>query len=964
MTDIQWRRRRSKWPYVAALGCLFALTVAAPRTWHRARPEKREQTAASSIPRPLAAYQRADAGRTLHFHQAPTKAPELAAPIPTLPPLAEASSRTPAYAGPMAVADDYVVVADNEGAPWPHVDPVAAALEEPTADEAASAGATAFSLRPPAQSVLVRHVAPPAPAARPLVSVATLIQVRDALAAVVREAKIQQARITAAAEAKAAELQAAERADAAPASSVRVRVDSPDDRLAMRLPRPAAPTPELAPAGLPSELTPPAPTSDSPAPELAESPTALAAAAPVAPPAEPVLRRRPDALIAQLESLWSVPRAADWAQQVLIRVDSLVEPAPDETEPLPIVQELAVLAQQGFDEAQSVREAAAQAAWLRTARALERRLPVWGLLAEGQFYQQQTTATYSGESPDMLPALQAVADATADSAEGAKWREYLRLNDLAGLTSVGGVDYVEQRRATAREVLMRLQDPWLSPQQRAFLAQPAIEEMARALEPWASGEASLETLAAFIEQYESTASQRDATALAELRLRMKWSDQARLRALAEELNRHYRNANVRMALSGELMNRLIPPQPADVAPVHSRIAGTDVRGRSETQTQIHVRLLPDPAVWRFGLEAHGKVNSQTRSLTWPARLRNSSQIEYEARKLVMVNRYGMHVWPAEADADGNTNLVGVDSTFGSVPILGALIESAAREQHRLSRPRAVAQVRSKVREQACERMDREADAKLAKLDERLHEFVLEPIQRFGLTVEPLDMHTTDQRASMRLRMASEQQLGAHTPRPSAPSDSLASFQLHESVFNNALRGLELDGRRLTAIELREALAEKFRRRAQETVDELPKAAKVEFAAYDAIRVICHDDRIELVLNIRELRHGRDHIRGVGVHAFFRPEVDGLDMKLVRDGSLQFSGAHLRTGPRMVLHSIFGKLLPKDQEIPVLVAKLGDDARFKGLMITQLVIDDGWVAVSLGPERPDRVVWRTHGVERR
>jgi hypothetical protein len=27
-----------------------------------------------------------------------------------------------------------------------------------------------------------------------------------------------------------------------------------------------------------------------------------------------------------------------------------------------------------------------------------------------------------------------------------------------------------------------------------------------------------------------------------------------------------------------------------------------------------------------------------------------------------------------------------------------------------------------------------------------------------------------------------------------------------------------------------------------------------------------------------------------------------------------------------------------------------------------VIDDGWVALSLGPATPDRVAWRTRGVE--
>src|SRR5690606_11582380 len=128
-------------------------------------------------------------------------------------------------------------------------------------------------------------------------------------------------------------------------------------------------------------------------------------------------------------------------------------------------------------------------------------------------------------------------------------------------------------------------------------------------------------------RYEATGSLADADAIAELRMRMKWSADPRLQSLAEELNRNYRNANMRIAFSGDLMNRMIPPQEVRKAPVRSRIVGADIHGRSETDTEIHVRLSPDPAVWRFGLEASGNVHSHTVSETWPARLRNRSQME-------------------------------------------------------------------------------------------------------------------------------------------------------------------------------------------------------------------------------------------------------------------------------------------------------------------------------------------------
>ena len=126
----------------------------------------------------------------------------------------------------------------------------------------------------------------------------------------------------------------------------------------------------------------------------------------------------------------------------------------------------------------------------------------------------------------------------------------------------------------------------------------------------------------------------------------------------------------------------------------------------------------------------------------------------------------------------------------------------------------MAQVKAKVGREARERMDREADAKLHELEGAIRRRTCSaPLERFALAAEPVDMSTTDERAVMRLRMAGEQQLAAHTPRPSAPSDSLASLQLHESALNNAIRGLGLDGRRMTVGELHALLRAKFTRRA-------------------------------------------------------------------------------------------------------------------------------------------------------
>ncbi|MEM9660229.1 MAG: hypothetical protein AAF961_17840, partial [Planctomycetota bacterium] len=382
-----------------------------------------------------------------------------------------------------------------------------------------------------------------------------------------------------------------------------------------------------------------------------------------------------------------------------------------------------------------------------------------------------------------------------DSDEAAGWRQYLLLAEIAELTSVGTRDVVSGRRATSRKALRRLTSPALSERQRVFLAAPPLVELRTQLERWATGPVDLELLAELIEGYEAAGAGRYGDAITELRLRLQWSEDPALRELAEHLNRNYRNANIRIALSEDLLNRLAPRQPMVQAPVRDRIAGADVRGRSHTSTELRLRLLPDPKVLRLGLEASGAVKSQTFSESWPARVRNSARMRYEARKLIVVNRHGMHIWPAEAEAEGRDRLVGVDSQFDPLPFVGAMVQEMAREQHRQKRPTALAQVKRKVANQARVRMDREADAKLEYLERQFEFAVLRPLEALALAAEPIDMHTTEQRAVVRLRVAKENQLAAFTPRPSAPSDSLASLQLHDSLLNNAARGLDLEGRR-------------------------------------------------------------------------------------------------------------------------------------------------------------------------
>jgi hypothetical protein len=919
-----WKRRQPTWPYLAALGGLFLVTLAAPSWWQRRHAHAPTAGARRPVDQGLAAI--SDPWRM------PAPAPQLSEQAPTLPPLANAGARplfseatsepaqiaAPALTEAVVESNDYVVVDE------PLVEPVAPATSP---SDTASMLSKATPGQTGIRSVLVAPVAAPVAPVRPAISTQTLLRAREVLLELVEQARQYQT-----------PAMAEPRTMPAP-EPARVMVDSSSDRLAM--------VPDLAQ---------PAPT---PVDAWALSAVDLR-------PLGPALPTQPTALLRELAELQTRPAAQPWAARVQKSIEQLTSSeALDATVRSTLLGDLTSLASSGFNEALSVTNPADQSAWIRVSRSLDRRLPVWQLLLDDramiELAERQGAA---GAEGPLWQSLHQVAALTAGSIEGAGWRSYLRLDDLVGLTSVGGDGYAETRRATARDVLIRMAHPGLTSDQVAFLTQPPLVGLRHDLLPWASGPVSLEALTKLLEHYELTSSQADAETIAELRLRMKWSGDARLEQLADDINRNYRNANFRVAVSNELLNRLIPPQEPVTARVKDEIAGAKVQGRSRTVSEVELRLVPDSTAWHFDLHVDGSVQSRTYTDVGPTRVHNSSRMEYDMTKVIVLDRNGLHITPAEAKVQGRNSLVGIDSALDRVPLVNSVVDGVVRKKHSESQDEAMRYVKAKVRKQAETRMNEEADAKLRAFEDRFATDVWTRLQRFDLSAEPVDMSTTEERAVMRLRMASEQHLGAHTPRPSAPSDSLASFQMHESVFNNAIRSLDLDGKRMTVGELHELLGSKFTARTVEAPADLPQRAIVEFAKRDAVRVACNGDVVELTLNIVEMRKGRDSIRGVGVHAFFRPKIDGLEVKLVRDGTLQFEGAHLRTGPRLVLHSVFGKLLRKDQEIPLLAGPIGADPRLAGLMVTQLVIDDGWVALSVGPAHPERTAWRTRGAATR
>ena len=318
----------------------------------------------------------------------------------------------------------------------------------------------------------------------------------------------------------------------------------------------------------------------------------------------------------------------------------------------------------------------------------------------------------------------------------------------------------------------------------------------------------------------------------------------------------------------------------------------------------------------------------------------------------MVERDGVEMGQSTADAHNTSRLVGVRSEFDWMPIVNDVVRSRAIEEYHKKRPRAKAEIECKVAGRVEQQLDDRAGDAVNKVQNQMREHVTGPLESAGVELTAIELSTTAERVIARLRVAGADQLGGHTPRPRAPADSLASVQVHESALTNAAASLGLDGKRFNATELQAVMREKFARTNEPTETLVEADTVFDFAEQDAVRFRIADQQLELVLSMREVNHERNPVRNFRVHAFYAPVLNGLEAEFVRVGALGIEG-RIGTGERARMHAVFNKVLTEERKLPIVRLNDPQDQRLAGLMITQLVLEDGWIGLAIGPGSPER-----------
>ena len=646
-----------------------------------------------------------------------------------------------------------------------------------------------------------------------------------------------------------------------------------------------------------------------------------------------------------LDRLLEQPVTADWASATKQQLEAVA--APDQTTQQRIEQ-ITRLAQQ-HRSLNQIFQTVAQSPLPDNDRVL-----VLTQLQQLNYQLTRRIATWS--------AIVGLADSNNDNAVqpasrlnlagiNRQWSRYLLLDELEAAFAPSADDD-KAKRTAARETLIRIYSPALEAAQASYLQRVFSASELQLLKSHASRNVTPSSIANRLELYESDASSRSGYLLNDIVQDLIWSEDQAYQHAAQVIDSHYRNANFRLTISQAFMNRLLPELPTIAEPVSETVSGARISGRSEATNKINVALIPDDQQLNFQLQTRGHVQADTVARTNTFRIMSHGQANFQVHKQISVNRNGFDTSrPAYASSTSKQMLVGIQSKLDKIPLFGSIARRAAEKRVHEQSTENNRKFRHKVTQSAETRVEDEIAKQVEIVRQAANEKLLRPLVALDLEPTPMQLSTTESEIMIRYRLAGRDQMAANTARPQIDSQSMLGMQLHQSLINNMIARLGLNGETFTDQELAEHMQRVLGVSTKTQSDDEQQDALFKFATLDPIKLEFTDNRVNIVINLDSLKIGKSAkpLRRLSVTAAYAIEADGMHVRLTQDATgtrATVRGKRMRLGDRAVVSTVMKMLFEPSYSINALPEQFRDRPQAQSLTISRLVVHDGWLGVEM------------------
>ena len=584
---------------------------------------------------------------------------------------------------------------------------------------------------------------------------------------------------------------------------------------------------------------------------------------------------------------------------------------------------------------------------------LVRRTVTWSAIAKLQGDAGEAT-----QQPELQPVDFVL------SGVNSQWSSYLLLDELRAAFALPADDQ-KAKRLAARHTLARVFSVALKPVQAKYVQSLFSEADIQLLKSYASRKVDPSRIANRLELYETHPGSRSGFLLNDVLQDLLWSDDPAYRHAADVIQLYYRNGNFRLTISEAFMNRLLPQLPTIAEPVSEMIQGALVSGRSRVSNEVIVNLVPDAHQLNFQIQTNGRVQSDTVAKTKGFRIINQGHATFDVYKKISVNANGIDAsQKAYSTSTARQLLVGIQSKIDNVPVFGKLARRVAEKKVHEQSPEANQMFRRKVTQAAEARVEEEIAKQVDVVRTAANKNLLQPLIELDLNPTPLGLKTTESEIEIRYRLAGRDQMAANTARPATSNRSMVTIQLHQSLVNNVIARLGLNGGSFTGQELAKHLQDVLGLDVDASSDENQEDAQFKFAELDPIRIDFKDGRVNVVINLDSLQVGgtAKPIRRLSITAAYTIEADGMQVRLTQDDTgtrVTSRGKRLRLGDRAVVSTVMKMLFEPSYSLNALPKKFRERPQAQSLVISSLIVYNGWLAV----EMDDVLVAQSAPIER-
>lgn len=279
--------------------------------------------------------------------------------------------------------------------------------------------------------------------------------------------------------------------------------------------------------------------------------------------------------------------------------------------------------------------------------------------------------------------------------------------------------------------------------------------------------------------------------------------------LGAVLRKYYFNYNLRMAISEGFVNRVLANTHIEQGGVRDFILGADVYGCQITSTDTKFDLLPSEQSVRMRINLTGNVSTNTEGHKDHVIVYSLGNHNFCAFKDIYFGNDHFSTAPANMHVNTSNEPVDASTKLDRVPILNTVAKSIAINAAIEKRQEAEAIAAQRVTSRVGPEFDNEVDNKFTELNEKLQTKLIEPLKQESIYPDTRSYRSTDTELEFNSRLMSDTELGGGLPSlaPVAPGE--ISIALHESLINNFLDRLGVEGQTLTYEQLREKLENKL-----------------------------------------------------------------------------------------------------------------------------------------------------------